>query len=124
MAERQGQRRGAGAIAIALLVFVAALGISALIGSPARLRWDGTAQILWNLIAVAIWVAALITAIRTPKARFAALGWGKYWVTFWVIALALTVDGSFVPIGPAIWFVYWLPQLRRVPRLQEVTPSA
>lgn len=124
MAERQGQLRRAEPVAIALLVFVAAVGISALVGSPARLRWDGTAQILWNLIAVATWVAALITVIRTPKARFAALGWGKYWVTFWVIALTLTVDGSFVPIGPAIWFMYWLARLRRVPRLQELTPSA
>jgi hypothetical protein len=122
--ERQRQLRGAEPVAIALLVFVAAVGISALVGSPARLRWDGTAQFLWILIAVAIWVAALITVIRTPKARFAALGWDKYWVTFWVIALTLTVDGSFVPIGPTIWFMYWLARLRRVPRLQEITPSA
>ena len=58
------------------------------------LRWDGTAQILWNLATVAIWVATLITALRTPKAQFTALGWGKYWVTFWAVAVALTVDGS------------------------------
>jgi hypothetical protein len=70
------------------------------------LRWDRTTQILWNLVTVALWVAALITALRTPKAQFVALGWGKYSVTFWTIALALTVDGSYVPIGPAIWFTY------------------
>ena len=87
------------------------------------LGWDGKAQILWNLVTVATWVAALITAVRTPKAQFVALGWGKYWVMFWAIALGLTVDGSYVPIGPAIWFTYSLPRLRRGPRLQEVTPS-
>ena len=91
--------------------------------APVMLGWDGKAQILWNLVTVATWVAALITAVRTPKAQFVALGWGKYWVMFWAIALGLTVDGSYVPIGPAIWFTYWLPRLRRVPRLQEVTPS-
>jgi hypothetical protein len=87
------------------------------------LRWDGTAQILWNLATVAIWVTTLITALRTPNAQFTALGWGKYWVTFWAVAVALTVDGSYMPIGPAIWFTYWLPHLRRAPALHETIPS-
>jgi hypothetical protein len=87
------------------------------------LRWGGTAQTLWNLVTVALWASAVITALRTPKAKFVALGWGKYWVMFWAIALALTVDGYYLPIGPAIWFTYWLPRLRRAPKLHEVTPS-
>ena len=51
------------------------------------LRWDGTAQVLWNLVTVCLWAAALITALRTPKASFVARGYGKYWVMFWSIAL-------------------------------------
>jgi len=95
-------------------ILVAAPAISWLVGPPAvQLGWDGTAQILWNHVMVAIWVAASVSALRTPKAQFVALGWGKYWVMFWAIGLAMTVDGSYVPIGPAIWFMYWLPRLRR-----------
>jgi hypothetical protein len=88
------------------------------------LRWDGTAQVLCNCVTVFLWAAAAITALRTPKARFVALGWGKYWVTFLAIALGLTVDGYYVPIGPVIWFTYWLPHLRRAPKRHEVTPSS
>jgi hypothetical protein len=87
------------------------------------IEWDGTAQILWNVVTVALWVVALLTALRRPKAQFAALGWGKYWLTFWVFALGLTVDGLYVPIGPAVWFTYWLPRLRRAPNPHGITPS-
>jgi len=87
------------------------------------IEWDGTAQVLWNLVTVTLWVVALLTALRTPKAQFAALGWGNYWLTFWVVVLGLTVDGFYVPIGPAVWFIYWLPRVRRAPNPQVTTPS-
>jgi hypothetical protein len=62
---------------------------------PVMLGWDGTAQTLWNLVMVAFGASALITALRTPRAKFVALGWGKYWVMFWAIALALIFDGYY-----------------------------
>ena len=83
------------------------------------LGWHSTAQTLWNLVTLAFWASALITVLRTPKAKFVAVGWGKYWVMFWAIALALIFDGYYVPIGPAIWVTYWLPRLRRASKLHH-----
>jgi hypothetical protein len=85
-------------------------------------RWDGTTQILWNALWTVIWAGAVVSALRTPKSSFAAMGWGKYWLTFWIVFTAITVDGYLLLPMTLVWWLYWRPRIRRLP-LAPTTPA-
>jgi hypothetical protein len=91
------------------------------------IRWDDPGHLVWNLSWGVVWATAVVSLLRTPKSSFAAVGWGKYWLAFWVVAgIGLWVDGYAVLPMPIVWWAYWRPRLRRVvdTRAVAATPSA
>jgi hypothetical protein len=78
-------------------------------------RWDDPVELVWNTSWGVVWAAAVVSLLRTPKSSFVAVGWGKYWLGFWVvIGGGLWVDAYAVLPLPIVWWVYWRPRLRRV----------
>lgn len=84
--------------------------------------WDSTTQIVWNAASLAFVGVAVVSALRTPKADFAAVGWGKYWLTFWIV-VGLSADGWLVLPLPLVWWLYWRPTIRRTVRARAASPA-
>jgi hypothetical protein len=69
------------------------------------MRWPDTPLLIGvNLAAGAIWLAAIVDIVRTPKAD-----WDAGYKTLAVVLVAglVTAWVVYVPLAPAVWFLDW-----------------
>ena len=80
-------------------------------------RWivafDSPAHVGWNLLALAVDIAAIVSWRRTPSAWFARSGTGRWWVLFLTLGMTAVLGGYWLPVGAVVWFAHWRPRLRR-----------
>jgi hypothetical protein len=67
------------------------------------LPFDGPAQVAWNLVSVALWLIVVVDAVRRWRSdRSVSAG------QIVAIFATLSVDGTYVPIGPVLWLAWSL----------------
>lgn len=67
------------------------------------LHFDTPATIVWNAACLGVWVLAVVVAFRRSRRGLRLTTWG------WVALLASwSIDGVFIPVGPALWLAVHL----------------
>ncbi|MGE3449291.1 MAG: hypothetical protein AB7H92_17125 [Microbacteriaceae bacterium] len=68
--------------------------------------WDDPFPVVWNLVALAISLTALVTAVRTSRSEFG--GYHNHGKILWIVAIGSAwpglVGGLYLPMGAVVWF--------------------